>query len=79
MNMNELKIAEKYKKQGYKYIRGGAPDFVFFKVKNNEIDMDSIKFVEVKYGKDRLSLEQQIYKEILILLGCTYELEYLEA
>lgn len=75
MNKNELEILNKYKKQGYTYLRGGAPDFVFLKTNNGKIK-DFI-FVEVKYGNDRLSYEQRVYKKILEKLNAKYKLEHI--
>lgn len=74
-NDNERKIEEKYRKKGYTALRGGAPDFVFLKVKDGKI-LDFI-FVEVKYGHDKLSYEQKVYKKILERMNAKYKLEYL--
>ncbi len=74
-NNNEAKVRERYARDGYKCLRGGAPDFVFFKVSGNQIDKASIVFVEVKTHTDRMRYEQSIWREIAGLLGLPYRVE----
>ena len=77
VNFNEEKIRMKYEKLGYKVLRGGCPDFLIFKYdKKNKIFLD-VQFVEVKYGGDRLSYEQEIYRKVLKSLGLNYKLDYI--
>ena len=76
MNKNELQILERYRKKGYTYLRGGAPDFVFLKTEKGKIK--DVIFCEVKYGNDRLTYEQQVYRKIIEeFLKAKYVLEYL--
>lgn len=77
VNSNEEKIREKYEKLGFKVLRGGSPDFLIFKYDEKNNIFSDIKFIEVKYGGDRLSYEQEIYKRILKSLGLNYKLEYI--
>lgn len=75
MNDNELKVREKYEKQGWKVLRGGAPDFLCLKVEDGKIV--GVLFIEVKYGRDRLSYEQAVYKKAIKFLRAKYKIEYL--
>ena len=77
---SEKKVIEEYKKKGYFNVHSGAPDFIFYKVKKNknpkieDIDIESVEFVEVKYNGDTLSHEQQIWRYVLKGLGLKYKL-----
>lgn len=83
---SEEQVVEEYKKKGYFHVHSGAPDFVFYKVKEEallkepkdrkieDIDIESIKFIEVKYNGDVLHHEQQIWRYILEKLGLDYSL-----
>ncbi len=78
---SEQKVIDEYKEKGYFNVHSGAPDFIFYKLKENkteptieDIDINSIEFVEVKYNGDVLSHEQQIWKHILEQLGLNYKL-----
>jgi len=73
VNENEKRVIEKYEKEGWKTLRGGAPDFLFLKVENGKIK-DSI-FVEVKTEGKGLTYEQSIYKKVLENLGAKYVVE----
>lgn len=73
MNENEEKVIEKYKREGWKVLRGGAPDFLMLKVDGEEIV--DFEFVEAKTPRDRLSYEQAIYKKVLEKLGAKYRVE----
>lgn len=74
VNDNELKIVEKYEAQGWRTLRGGAPDFLFLKV-DNRGEIEDFVFVEVKNGKSGLSYAQAIYREVLELLGAKFKVE----
>jgi len=76
MNANEESIKKKYEGRGYKAMRGGAPDFVFFK--NNNGGISDVIFVEVKNKKnsDKLSEKQEIHKKILENLGAKFRVEH---
>ena len=73
VNKNELEVVKKYEEQGWKTLRGGAPDFVFLKVNNGEIQ--DILFVEVKSRGDWLTYEQDIYRKVLEKLNAKYKIE----
>ena len=77
---SEQKVIDDYKEKGYFNVHSGAPDFIFYKLKGNktdsvieDIEINSIEFVEVKYNGDVLSHEQQIWKHILKQLGLNYK------
>lgn len=67
VNVREKQIIDKYEAQGWKTIRGGAPDFLFLKVENE--DIKDILFVEVKDTKCNPTYEQSIYLRVLRMLG----------
>ena len=78
---SEQQVIEEYKKHGYFNVHCGAPDFLFYKIKEGvtdakieDIDINSIEFTEVKYNGDILSHEQQIWRHILQQLGLKYSL-----
>lgn len=63
VNHRETKVSKKYEKEGWITIRGGAPDFLFIKGKNNKIT--DVEFVEVKSKLDKLTWEQMMWRRIL--------------
>lgn len=67
MNESEKKVLLDFTKEGYSYLRGGHPDFVFFKKNDNKIS--DVRFVEVKTDKGSLSKNQILYGEVLKSLG----------
>ena len=78
---SEEQVIEDYRKQGFFYVHSGSPDFLFYKIKENvknpkveDIDINSIEFIEVKFNGDILNHEQQIWKHILQKLGLNYKL-----
>lgn len=85
---SEEKVIEEYRKKEYFYVHSGSPDFIFYKVKTgqnkakqiktrptlNDIDIESVEFVEVKFNGDVLNHEQQIWRHILQKLGLKYSL-----
>jgi len=73
VNKNEKEVLNRYEAEGWKVLRGGAPDFLMLKVNDGEIE-DAL-FVEVKSPSDKLSYEQAIYRKILERLGATYKIE----
>lgn len=76
MNKAEKIVQNKYKKKEYFCLHNrGFPDFIFYKIKDNKIEKDSIEFVEVKTPTDRLRHEQLIFKKIATLLGLKYRVE----
>lgn len=85
MNETEKKVADEYAAKGYKRVHCGAPDFIFYKVKDIEnptikdIDFDSVEFVEVKFNGDELKHEQKIWREILEKKGLNYKLIHIHS
>ena len=63
MNERELKIKQYYEAEGWRMLRGGAPDFIALKV-NGEGEIQEFMGVEVKPTNGSLSYEQAIYKRI---------------
>ena len=74
VNKNEKQIVEKYEREGWRTLRGGAPDFLFLKV-NDGGEIKDFKFVEVKSDDGELTYEQRIYRKILERLGAKYKIE----
>lgn len=72
-NPREERVAERYRENGWKVLRGGAPDFLMLKVENEEI-LDVLA-IEVKSHRDQLSYEQLVYKKILERAGFHYKVE----
>jgi len=72
MNRREQQIKNELESQGWKILRGGAPDFIALKVTNNG-DVDIFKGIEVKSKMDKLSYEQEVYRKLFILAGVPYE------
>ena len=73
MNHREQYVAEKYKQEGWKILKNGAPDFIMLKVENNEIT--DMMAVEVKSTKDSLTYEQGVWKMICEKANIPYKVE----
>ncbi len=77
---SEEQVIKELKADGYSLVHSGCPDFLCYKIKNvknptiKDIDMSTIKFIEVKYNSDILHHEQIIWKHILEALGLKYQL-----
>ena len=74
VNKNEQEIIRKYEAEGWKTVRGGAPDFLFLKVEDGKIT-DAL-FVEVKANGDKLSYAQGVFRKVLERLGAEYRVEH---
>ncbi len=72
INKTEGKVKKRYLKEGFKSLRCGYPDFIFYKDINGKIS--DVEFVEVKTYSNKLSKEQKICKRILESLGLTYKI-----
>ena len=70
---NEDLLKEKYLKEGYKCIRKGYPDFVFYK-EDLEGNTTDVRFVEHKLNRDILTKEQVIFKKICENLNLNYSI-----
>ena len=73
MNEREELVAQKYLREGWKVLRGGAPDFLMLRVSKNEII--EVRAVEVKSPHSDLTHEQRVYRTILQQAGIEYEVE----
>lgn len=74
MNTRELEIKKKYEQQGWKMLRGGAPDFIAIKVDSNG-DIVQFKGIEVKSDGADLSYEQAVYKKLFEHTGIPFIVE----
>lgn len=74
MNERELNIKAKYEAEGWRMLRGGAPDFIALKV-NGEGGIQEFMGVEVKPTNGSLSYEQGVYKKIFQLATIKYIVE----
>lgn len=74
MNEREAKIKKKYEEQGWKMLRGGAPDYIALKV-NSDGKILTFQGVEVKSKGSLLTYEQQIYKKIFEMANIPYIVE----
>ena len=73
MNVREEKVAARYTGQGWRVLRGGAPDFLMLRVECGEIRR--IMAVEVKSPLRDLSYEQRVYRTVLEQAGIQYVVE----
>lgn len=71
MNGREEHIKQTYEREGWRVLRGGAPDFFMRKGKR-------VIAVEVKSPGDRLSPGQAEMRDLLVSLGIEYRLEVVE-
>ena len=76
MNAREENVADRYTKQGWRVLRGGAPDFLMLKVVNGEIG--DVRAVEVKSFEDELTYEQTVYRMVLERAGFQYIVEVVD-
>lgn len=72
MNPFERKTQSILWQNKWKVLRGGAPDFLVYRIK--EDNKFEIKAIECKEGyKARLTPKQQMYKKLLQSVGIIYE------
>lgn len=76
LTKKENQILKTYKGLGYKFLKSGHPDFVFYKEDDKKIY--DVIFVEVKSDTDKLSPSQEKYLEILTSLGVNNKVEKLK-
>ena len=72
MNNSEKQVKQQLESEGWRVLRGGAPDFIPLKVDGDGKIID-FKGVEVKSKNGKLSYEQSIYKMIFEMAGIPYE------
>jgi len=68
----ELFVRRCFERKGFKVLRGGAPDYIFYKEGNGKLE--DILFVEVKQKERELKPNQKRYLEILKELGASVRL-----
>lgn len=73
MNNREETIKQKYEKEGWRMMRGGAPDFIAIKVDDGNII--EFKGVEVKKDGAGLTYEQAIYQKLFELAHIPFVVE----
>ena len=71
MNNLEKQAKRQLEAEGWRVLRGGAPDYIALKVNDGEIT--DYKGVEVKSKNGKLSYEQQLYRMIFQKAGIPYE------
>lgn len=74
MNNRELKVKDKYEQDGWKMLRGGAPDYIALRV-DGEGKITEFEGVEVKRNGAKLSYEQGIYRMIFQKAGIPFRVE----
>ena len=74
MNNRELEVKAKYEADGWRMLRGGAPDFIALKV-DEKGGIFEFQGIEVKNSHDSLSYEQAIYKKLFELAKIEYKVE----
>lgn len=72
-NAREEEVARRYEGEGWKVLRGGAPDFLMLRVEEGQIL--EVKAVEVKGPGSELTYEQAVYRRILERAGLEYVVE----
>lgn len=73
LNRREDAVRRKYLREGWRVLRGGAPDFLMLKVVSGEIV--DVRAVEVKGPDSCLTYEQSVYRKILEQAGIGFEVE----
>ena len=72
MNNPEKQVKQQLEAEGWKVLRGGAPDFIILKV-DSEGRITEAEGREVKSKNSKLSYEQGIYKMIFEMAGIPYK------
>lgn len=71
LTLTENEVIKRFEAEGYKFIRSGHPDFLFYKEVDGKII--DVKFVEVKSARGILSPNQKTYLSILKALNLNVE------
>lgn len=74
MNERELIIKRKYEAEGWRILRGGAPDFIALKVDEGGEILEFMG-VEVKPANGSLSYEQLVYRKVFKKAGIEFKVE----
>lgn len=77
MNYRELHIKAQRESNGWRVVRGGAPDFLCIKV-DEANRIVGVEFTEVKSPTDELSYEQALWREVAVFLGVPWKTEVVE-
>ena len=73
LNRRAESVRKRYLREGWRVLRGGAPDFLMLKVVDRKIV--AVRAVEVKGPASRLTYEQSVYREVLEQVGIEFEVE----
>lgn len=71
INLSEYLTEKQFKAEGYKFLRNGHPDFVFYK-EDSSNQITDVLFCEVKRDYSVLSKDQEVYRKILEFIGAKY-------
>lgn len=70
-------MMEEMEEEGWEPLRKGAPDFLFVKAEDDEIE--AVKFVEVKSPNGKLTFDQAFWRRVLKEeLDANYEVRVVE-
>ncbi len=80
MNSGSEQLVDiQYERRGYKKLTKGHVDRIYYKLDyRGKIIFDSVVFVEIKHGLDRLKPDQIMMRRLLMGLGIKYKLKYLK-
>jgi len=87
MNERESLIDERYRSEGWKMVRNGAPDFVAVKPHlDGGISIErgpdgwatNVLGVEVKSSTDRLTYEQAVWRELFLAARIPFKVEVVQ-
>jgi len=74
VNNREEAVKRRYEEQGWKMLRGGAPDFIALRV-DDKGNILEFRGVEVKTNGSSLTYEQAIYQRIFELANIPFTVE----
>lgn len=75
MNRSEKEVKARYESQGWRMLRGGAPDFIAIKDENGRGAIKEFRGIEVKSPGGNLSHQQGVYRKIFELAGIPFIVE----
>jgi dienelactone hydrolase len=76
LNPREEAVARRFAREGWRILRGGAPDFLMLKVEQGRIR--DVRAVEVKSPAADLTYEQSVYRMVFERAGIEYIVEVVE-
>ena len=77
VNHRESAVADRWKADGWRPLRNGAPDYMMLKV-DERGEITDLHAVEVKSPGDDLSYEQKVWREICKRAGIPFTVEVVE-